>query len=115
MSSDEMPESIQNNFNNFWNIYGKNISSMTKSAKVDLGPGVMIVDVKMIENKLNNKESEENSAESYYATYDSLPDFIKNIKEFTEKIEKSKENNMIYTILLYGMYHTMIGNEIESD
>ena len=33
MSSDEMPESIQNNFNNFWNIYGKNISSMTKSAK----------------------------------------------------------------------------------
>ena len=81
MSSDEMPESIQHNFNNFWNIYGSNINNMTRSAKEELGPGVMIVDVKMIENKLNNidNDNDNKSGESYYATFDALPEFIINM------------------------------------
>ena len=108
----KMPESIQKDFNNFWNIYGKSIDSMTKSAKKDIGPGVMIVDVGHIKNQLNNEsKNNEDKGQSYYISVDSLPPFIKNIEEFKKKIENSVDNNMYYTMLIYNEYNTLIGNE----
>jgi predicted RNA-binding protein Jag len=132
-SENEMPDSIKNDFNNFWNIYGKNIEYITKNAKKDLGPGVMVVDIGIIQNKLsklNNKtdvdtdidvevntdtdtNTNDNSdkGETYYITLDSLPSFITEVDEFKNKIENSKDNNMYYVILIKNNYNTLIGNE----
>ena len=132
-SENEMPDSIKNDFNNFWNIYGKNIEYITKNAKKDLGPGVMVVDIGIIQNKLsklNNKtdvdtdidvevntdtdtNTNDNSdkGETYYITLDSLPSFITEVDEFKNKIEGSKDNNMYYIILIKNNYNTLIGND----
>ena len=137
-SENEMPDSIKNDFNNFWNIYGKNIDYITKNAKNDLGPGVMVVDIGMIQNKLNklnnksetktdvdididvevntdaNADADVEKGETYYVTLDSLPSFITDVDEFKNKIESSKDNNMYYIILIKNNYNTLIGNEDNS-
>jgi len=112
----QMPVSIQNDFNTFWNIYGKSIEYMTKSAKKEIGPGVMIVDVCKIKQQLNedNNEKKEETGQSYYVPVDLLPPFIKNIDEFRTKIENSANNNMHYTMLVQNEYNTLIGNEDET-
>ena len=113
-NSSEMPEIIQSQFNNFWNIYGKNIEFMTKNAKKDLGPGIMIIDVGLIQKKLNEKDdsdSKNKNGESYYATLNSLPEFVRENKDFYSKIENSQSNNMYYVLMIYESYQAMIGNE----
>ena len=128
-SENEMPDSIKNDFNNFWNIYGKNIEYITKNAKKDLGPGVMIVDIGMIQNKLNklnnkkdvdidievntdtdtdaNSNDNDEKGETYYVTLDSLPPFITEVNQFKNKIESSKDNTMYYTMLIKNNYNTL--------
>jgi predicted RNA-binding protein Jag len=134
-SENEMPDSIKNDFNNFWNIYGKNIEHITKNAKKDLGPGVMVVDIGIIQNKLNklnnksetktdvdididvevntdaNADADVEKGETYYVTLDFLPQFITEVDEFKNKIEGSKDNNMYYIILIKNNYNTLIGND----
>lgn len=130
-SENEMPDSIKDDFSNFWNIYGKNIEYITKNAKKDLGPGVMIVDIGIIQdklNKLNNKSDTDtdidvevntdtndnanaDKGETYYVTLNSLPPFIKEVTDFKNKIENSKDNNMYYILLVKNKYNTLIGNE----
>tara|TARA_Y100001970_G_C13619156_1_gene548593 strand:- start:84 stop:485 length:402 start_codon:yes stop_codon:yes gene_type:complete len=121
-SENELPEHIKNDFNIFWNSYGKDINNVTKNAKKELGAGVMIADVGMIQDKLNkldnlknlNKESDENKNESgeiYYVTLDSLPDYIKSVPSFMEKIENSQNNNLYYILLVKNIYTILISNE----